>query len=274
MTKRAAIIALCALAATASRGEKGEDIAFNASVSAEIASGYLASSGAIYDTMPVSAQEFYWFLDLGDYGYFDGYAWTISALHNRQNDIHRPLFNEFEGAVRYGMDFSPMKDLKIRTKAGPLWNPPIGYHGSHQNVWGPYINQSFETPFATPYWAGLWLMAPHMRGRIVMGLRRSFAATETISITPFIETVWMDRRRFNSRYGGDPEIDHFFGGTFATISTGVRFSWHFAPNWSLYASILQFDVVNSQARRALRKSRAYYAKCDWPIAKVGVSHDF
>jgi hypothetical protein len=35
-----------------------------------------------------------------------------------------------------------------------------------------------------------------------------------------------------------------------------------------------FDAINSQARKALKKQDAYYAKCDWPIFKVGVEYAF
>ena len=34
----------------------------------------------------------------------------------------------------------------------------------------------------------------------------------------------MDRRRFDSRYGAEPE-DSFLGGSFATVTTGMKLSW-------------------------------------------------
>ena len=92
-------------------------------------------------------------------------------------------------------------------------------------------------------------------------------------LTPSVETVWMDRRRFDSRYGAEPE-DSFLGGSFATVTTGVKLSWQITENWQSYFRFQMFDVINSQARRAVKKQDAYYAKCDWPIFKLGVEYSF
>ena len=268
-----ALTVLCALAEEETMQQSRRPV-FSGSVNLMVASGYLATSGAIYDTMPITTQMLYGKADFGEWGYIDGYGWFISSLHNRQNDKHRPLLHEFEGTLCYGYKYNVTDLVHVNTKAGPLWNPPIGYHGSHQNYWGPYISQSMENPYIVPYWSGFWLLEPQRRGRIRMGLRKSFAPYEHVSITPFAETVWMDRRRFNTRYGGDPEKDHFFGGTFATVTTGAKATWTFSDGWKLYATLMQFDIVNTQARRSVKRSDAYYAKCDWPIIRVGVEYDF
>ncbi len=247
---------------------------FSGSVGWQFASGYLASSGTICDTCPVTSQEFDWKFDFGDFGFIDGYAWTVSSLHNKQHESHRPEFNEFEGALRYGYRFAFAEKVTLDTRIGPLWNPPIGYDHAHQNYWGPYVLQSLNNPYVVPYWSGLWLLAPKMRGRVRIGLRKPMVLCEGLVLTPSAETVWMDRRRFYARYGDDPEKDHIFGGAFATTTVGVRLSWVCWKGLTLYTSIQQFDIINSQARRAVKRSHAYYAKCDWPFLKVGVEYDF
>jgi hypothetical protein len=35
-----------------------------------------------------------------------------------------------------------------------------------------------------------------------------------------------------------------------------------------------FDIVDAQARRAVKRQDTYYAKCDWPVLKVGVRYSF
>ncbi len=247
---------------------------FTGSVGWQFASGYLASSGTICDTCPVTSQEFDWKFDFGEYGYIDGYAWIVSSLHNKQHESHRPMFNEFEGAVRYGYKLKISEQFTLDTRAGPLWNPPIGYEHSYQNYWGPYVVQRLYNPYVVPYWSGLWLLAPRMRGRIRMGLRKPVKLCEGVVLTPSAETVWMDRRRFYARYGDNPEQDHIFGGAFATTTVGLRLSWMFAKGLTLYTMFQQFDIINSQARRAVRRSHAYYAKCDWPFIKVGIEYEF
>lgn len=242
-------------------------------VGAEIASAYLGSSGAIYDTNPITSQEVGWLFDFGEYGRIDGYFWIVSSLHDRQHESHRELFSEFETVIRYGQSWRIAENVTLKANAGPLWNPAIGYWRAHRNAWGPYVNASLENPVVVPYMSGLWILSPKMRGRIRFGVRRTFALSEHLSMTPSIETVWMDRRRFDSRYGAEPE-DAFLGGSFATVTTGVKLSWQITENWQSYFRFQMFDVINSQARRAVKKQDVYYAKCDWPIFRFGVEYAF
>lgn len=242
-------------------------------IGAEIASAYLGSGGAIYDTRPIASQEVGWFFDFGDYGWIDGYFWIVSSLHNRQRESHRVLFNEYETVICYGQKWEISERAKIKAKIGPLWNPPIGYYDSHNNCWGPYISVQLDNPVVIPYMSGLWLLAPRMRGRMRFGLQKKFAICDDLDIVPMIETVWMDRRRFDSRYGEDPE-KAFMGGSFATMTAGARLTWRVTDDLQAYFRFLMFDVINSQARSAVKKQDAYYAKCDWPVFRIGVEYSF
>ena len=242
-------------------------------VGAEVASAYLGSGGAIYDTRPISSQEIGWFFDFGEYGWIDGYFWIVSSLHDRQSEKHRMLFNEIETVIRYGQKWQISEDAAVKASVGPLWNPPIGYYDSHKNCWGPYVSVQLDNSVAVPYMSGLWLLAPKMRGRIRFGVRKRLELSECLSLTPSVETVWMDRRRFDSRYGGDPE-EAFLGGSFATVTTGLRLGWQITDNCQAYLRFLMFDIINSQARRSVKKQDAYYAKCDWPVFRLGVEYAF
>ena len=135
------------------------------------------------------------------------------------------------------------------------------------------MSAKVDNPIAVPYVKGLWLLAPKMRGRICFGLQKHFEISEKWSVTPMAETVWNDRRRFASRYGSDPD-NAFFGGSFATITTGARLTWKMTENLQTYFRFLMFDAINSQAREALKKQDAYYAKCDWPVFRLGVEYSF
>ena len=74
--------------------------------------------------------------------------------------------------------------------------------------------------------------------------------------------------------GAPPENDRFFGGAFATMTCAVNFAWRLSPDWTLYAAYQQFDIFNSQARRSVRRSGEYWAKCDWPIFRLGARYSF
>lgn len=101
----------------------------------------------------------------------------------------------------------------------------------------------------------------------------ALAVGEKLTVMPFVETVWMDNRRFQSRYGGIPQ-GRFLGGAFATMTTGVRLTWRIDDNWRLFVRFRQYDIINNQSRRAVKKQTAYYAKCDYPIVGAGIECSF
>lgn len=239
----------------------------------EFASAYLISGGAIYDTHPVASQELGWLFDFGDYGWIDGYFWMVSALDNKQSDSHRMFLNELEMTVCYGRTWRITEKISLSSKVGPLWNPPIGYDDLHQNYWGPYFVFQLDNPIASAYVSGLWLVAPEDRGRIRFGLTRTFALTPALSLSPMLETVWMDRHYYYSRYGEYPDAG-IFNGAYATITSGARLTWKITDHFNFYFRFSMFDVVNDQARKAVKKQDAYYAKRDWPVFRIGAEYTF
>ena len=140
--------------------------------------------------------------------------------------------------------------------------------------WGPYAVQRLDNPWLTPYWRGLWLVAPQRRGRVSFGLERKIALSDKLSLAPFVEVVWMDKRRFRRRYGGEPLHGAVHGGAFAYSFAGVNAKWALGEDISIFFTAAMCDVVNGQARRAVRRSDAYYAKNDWPVFKIGVEYRF
>ena len=239
----------------------------------EFASGYLSSGGTLGDTSPISTQCLYWRYGLGDYGTLSGYGWTISSLHNRQHDAHHEAFYQFESAFYYGYDWKVRDEFTLRTKAGPLWNPTYGYHDGHNCNWGVHAVQSLDNPYVTPYINWLGMVRTAIRERARIGVEHKFKLCEGFSLTPFTETVWMDSRRYQSRYGGIPQ-DRFLGGAFATVTTGVVLEWMWSKDFMFFARLRQYDVINSQSRRAVKHQDSYYAKCDWPVLGVGFEYRF
>ncbi len=269
----AAKLAAGAAACMAARAWAAEAPEFRGMLHGEVSSGYLSSGGTLGDTRPVSVQMATWLFDFHDLGSISGYFWTISSLHNGQHEVHREAFNQFETAIYYGYNWRLADCAELRTKFGPLWNPQIGYKEGHNCDWGWHFVQSLENDFVTPYANGLWMVAPTPRSRIRFGLQKPFSPAEDWTVMPFVETVWMDNRRFQSRYGGIPQ-DRFLGGAFATMTTGIKATWRFAEGWRLFARFRQYDIINSQSRRAVKRKDAYYAKCDYPVLGVGIECDF
>ena len=265
--------AVLCLGLVASLAAGAVEPAFHWGLQGEVASGYLSSGGTLGDTRPVTTQRATWRYDYGEYGAISGYVWTKSSFHNRQHEAHRAAFDQFETAIYYGRDWTLPRDMALRSKFGPLWNPLVGYKDGHNCDWGVHFVQSLENDFVVPYMNGLWMVAPSPRSRIRFGLQRSFSLSGGWTVLPFVETVWMDNRRFQSRYGGIPQ-DRFLGGAFATMTTGVRVTWQMDDNWRLFVRLRQYDIINSQSRRAIKRQTAYYAKCDYPVVGIGVECSF
>ena len=249
------------------------DIRASGYVDCQIASGFLSSTG-LHDTCPVTTQMAYLKFDFGEWGFIDGYGWIISSLHDKQHVRHRALFNEIESAVQYGYDYRFWETWRLRTKAGLYWDGAIGYPHAALNYWGPYVTLNLDNPYVVPYASILPIVAPERKTRVKLGLKKTFKFWDKGEIAPFVETLWMDGRRFSSKYGEPPREARAFGGAFATLQAGVRASWALTENFKLTFQFIQFDVINSQARKSVRRSDRYYAKCDWPIVRIGVQYSF
>ena len=90
--------------------------------------------------------------------------------------------------MRFGMWFSAF--------CGMLWNPQIGYRHDTNRYWGEHLGMSLKNPYVIPYWNALAMQQPNPRTRIRMGFRRTFSICEALAVTPSVETVWADVRRY------------------------------------------------------------------------------
>lgn len=270
--RRCAATVAVSLAVFSASGDDGHRW-LSGSVLGEFASGYLSSGGALLDTRPVTAQELDWKVDSGAYGFLQGYFWITSSLHDSQDDVHRKLFNEIETAAYYGYRLRTSERTSVLSRAGLLFNPQIGYPDDNANYWGPLVMQEFENPFLTPYYQMLLLVRPKVRGRIRLGVRHDFALTDTLTLTPAVETVWSEERRFRAKYGGDSDLSFLRGG-FGTERVSLTLTWRALENLSFYATVHQWALLDGQARDSVDESSNYYAKKDWIIVKVGAEYSF
>ena len=252
-------------------GELGQ---FDGRLSAEFETAYLSTSGTLCDSRPTALQNLDWTYHLGDYGKFYGYGAFLSMLHDRQHELHRPAFNEFETGAFYGYDWKITEDVTFFNGAGGVWNPLFGYrNGYDDTLWEFRYFQSLENPYLTPYWDTLTLIEPGQWTRLRFGVRRDFALTDTLTLSTWVDGVWGDNRRYAARYGESPEYQ-FFGGAFCTSTAGLQLAWQFAKRWRLYAKIRQFDTLDRRARRAEKRKTDYWARRDIAIGTVGISFDF
>lgn len=250
------------------------DGVFTGRFTCEAASAYVSRSSGLSDARPVTVQNLDWRFTPGDWGFFDGYIWTISSLHDMQHHSHRPLFYDVETVVRYGYKFDFGRDLSLVSVAGPYVDFPFGYRNAHMKCWGWYATQDLKTPWLTLYWKGLWIVETTRRARIAAGISHSFKLAPDLTLSPFVETVWMDHRRFRRRYGNDLDSPDFASGAFSTFRAAAALKWRKTENLSFVFTAGFISVVNPEARRAERRRHAYSAKCDWPYVKAGIEYSF
>lgn len=267
--RAAAFLAL----ATASLSNASSAGTFRGRLYGEVSSGYLSSGGSLGDTRPVAVNRADWSFNSSEYGEISGYFWTISSLHDSQRHLHREAFNQFETAVYYGYVWST-GEVAWHGKTGPLWNPMIGYKGGHNCELGWHFVARAQNGFAVPYVNALWMFEPYSRTRIRLGIEKGIAVGESWRVTPFVEAVWMDRARYVSRYGAPPNHGRILGGVFAVATFGVKVTYALAENLNVFARVRQYDMIDAQARRAVRRKNSYYAKCDCPVAGIGLEFSF
>ena len=251
-----------------------ETRAFTGCLWNEFENAYLSSSGTLCDTRPISMQNLDWRYSMGEAGYLWGYGCFLGTLHNRQRELHRAAFNEFEGGVFYGYDYEVSENVQFVNSFGGVWNPLFGYHnGNRDTLWEWRYFQSLENPYITPFWDALGLIDPDQWVRIRFGVRHTFELTDSLFLTPCLEGVWGTARRFYARYGERPN-DDFLEGAFVTSTAGIKLEWRINELWSIWFKVRQFDTLNHQARRLERRKTSYWAKPDYTIFTLGMGLHF
>ena len=276
MRLRKSALALAVLfLGSAVRADSGVGSAFSGFLWTEFESAYLSSSGTLCDTRPVSLQNLDWNLAFGDWGRLWGYGCFLSMLHDGQHELHRPAFNELESGAFYGYDWKINDTFTLWNSAGGVWNPLFGYrNGNEATLWEYRYFQSLKNPYVTPFWDILGLISPVPSwARIRMGVMRAFKLTDSLVLTPSLETVWGDRDRFRARYGELPE-NRFLGGAFVSTTVTVKLEWFVSDVWSVWVKVRQFDTLDPQARRLENAKTDYWARPDCTIFTVGMGSRF
>lgn len=238
-----------------------------------VETGYLSSSGTLVDTRPSLEHQVDLVWYLAGYGRLTACGWIISALHGGRDRDHRRAFYLYESTVGYGYDVSFSKDVESVNEAGVVWDSPWGYeHYSSEEV-GWWMRNSLENPVLVPYIETLGLFAPDRWVRAAMGLRRGFKVCDTVGITPFVETVWGDSRRYRAQFGQEPS-GRFLGGKFMTITPGVRIDWKIREDWIVWFRFREFVIVDPQARGIVDDQIAYYQQTESEIFSLGISYFF
>lgn len=242
---------------------------------ADIETAYICR-GYVWDKRPFSAQYVDGELNFGDFGRFDGYVWSMSALSSRGHSTSmRNAYNEVDYGIRYAYDIHIADEWTLVNGVAKQWvtNPGVR-HNAHSLIdWQAF--QTLRNPYLTPYWKLRYIRRPYQAAYWCVGAFHTFALTDALSFTIDFFGDLGDARHYRHLFG--PKPDHpesnYHGGLHA-LNLVLRLDWKATEYLGFYAFVGQFCLVSEDAREAVRASNAEEAKCDLTYGGVGLKLDF
>lgn len=242
--------------------------------SPEIRTAYL-SRGKIVEDRPIQANGLRLEAKLGEdqrFGRVGFWHFDYSSLTPRVNRAGERFMHEFDWGATYHYDFQIADEWQLSNEVMPCWI--LVPHSSPTMEW--WVNQSLKNPYLVP----TWLMRRGTDGAkfayFKVGVKKPISLQEAnwslirpLTLTPGIYSELGNSSLMTLRYG---KVDNG-----ESISTGIqsflaeiRADYKLTEHVSLYASLLQFDLINKKARRQSHKPNSR----DLTILTMGIRMSF
>lgn len=281
MVGRGLAFALGLIVAGAARGEGATNLVskvrdwVGVRAFADVESAYWAR-GKIVDARPYSAQFADVDLKLGVFGRVGAQAWSVSSLsRGGQSATRRNAYNEVDWNLHYEYDWTFAEGWALENRVARQWVTLPGYFPDCKTTLEWHVAQALRNPYLTPYYLLRHATAPERWNYWEVGAFRSFALAKDLSLTAKLFGDLGDADHFRAQYG--PRIDHpqarYHGGLMA-LNLVLRLDYALTENWGLFTYVQQFDLVDSDARDAVKASSAPEAKRDLTIFGVGMGLAF
>ena len=242
---------------------------------ADIESAYIIR-GYVWDSRPCSMQFVDAELKLGEFGRFDVFEWSVSALSSKGHSTSmRNAFNEVDYGIRYVYDLRLADGWTLQNGVAKQWitNPGVRHNSRSLHDW--QVFQSLNNPYVTPYWRLRHLQHPYLAAYWCAGLVHTFELTETLSFTIDGFGDLADSRHNRLLFGpkpGKPNSDYRRG--LYALNIVFRLDWKMTEYLGLFAFVGQYCLVDRDARDAIGASSAEEAKRDLTFGGVGLRLDF
>ena len=235
---------------------------------------YMSSSGTLSYTKPVAEQVAWLNGNLGDFGYLTMDGWLCSILNSETDDIHRRAFYCYEGTIRYGYALRFTDSVRLDTNGGLLWDWLGGYKQTDPGTpLAILAMQHLRNPILTPYWNLLHRFDDNRYVRIRCGVEQPFTILESVTLRPYVESIWGDASRYKRIYGASPSYC-FLNGAYMVGVAGLIAEWRFSEHWYLWGRFRQFVTVNPAARSLAHKRDSVIHHTDYSIYGIGVGCHF
>lgn len=248
---------------------------FSVDAYADVESAYICR-GYVWDVRPYSAQFVDGSIDLGDFGRFDAFVWTMSAMSGSGSSakMTRRAYAEADYLLRYSYGYDIAEGWRLTSGIARQWVTNPGYRGGH-TVCDWQFMQSLSNPFLTPYWKVRAIHHPFNEAYWIVGVKRSFELMECLTFTVDFFGDLGDNRHFTNLYGAKKGIpgSRYHGGLQA-LNLVFRLDYALNEHVGLFAFIGQFGVVSDDARAAVKAMNAPEARRDLTFGGAGLTLAF
>ena len=242
---------------------------------ADVETAYICR-GYVWDSRPYSAQYVDTVVDFDKFGRAEASIWTMTALSTEGHSARmiRYAYAEIDYLLRYYYDLEIAEGWRLQNGVGRQWATNPGYRGGHTLTdW--QVLQVLHNPWITPYWRLRVITKPIEELFWCIGLKRSFALMDDLTLTLDLSGDLGDSRHYANLYGprGGKPGAHYFGGL-QDLMFVMRLDYSLVEHVNLFAFVGQFCLVSSEARDAVRSMHLPESKCDLTFGGIGVAVDF
>ena len=228
------------------------------------------SRGVIVNKDPFSATYARGRVNLGPFGYVGGWMWNVSSFTGSgQSAIRRYAFHENDFAPEYGYVLDIAEDWQLESTVNWKWVDLQGYKGHPEAMREWNFAQALRNPYVTPYYLMRYCVDPTYWGYWDVGAYRRCELCKDLSLTPRFFCEFGDGHHFKKQYGLE---DH--GSGLQALNLEFRLAYALTEYLDLYASLLQFVIVDPAAREAFRHSDKVQSVTELTIFTVGVLTKF
>ena len=193
---------------------------------------------------------------LDDLGYIGGGYWCNSDLTGRNNASYRRAFNENDPSVHWCKTFwvDDERTWGVRYRTAFVWYC-YARTGGREMV-NPYTmdwNHDLElvNPYLIPYVRWIHEYRRSNANLLLFGVKRPWQVAENLTITPFVELVWRDRRYgwCFSNYGRHEDGDRL-GAGWATLKLEMDATYMITEHLGVFAKVAYCQNLDPDLREA------------------------
>lgn len=236
----------------------------------EIRSTY-QSLGKLVEDRPMQVTSARVGVDAGAFGRFGIRNWDVSSLSDRRADVHRHAIYHTEFGPTWQYALALADGWKLTADLTRSWTIYRGFrHGDGDRTYHWWqLDQSLENPYLVPFYRVRKCFRGNDYFYFKTGLRRRFALTERLSVTPSVYAEGGSSRNQTRVLGAKPDGGEWRSGV-SSVSVRLEAAWRFDENVSAFVYIEQYGIVGGDARRANGPDVYRCAHDDWTHGGFGL----